>query len=171
MCPSYVQFHPLAYLVKLNIEMIMANLIKRIAVSTARKTGHADFAKEFQSDSQSNHFSRRQSGTMTQQDRNGGHFHELDSVTSFATDKHADLGVVSVAPAANQIKQTREVVITREVDTADNCGPVIEITGGRSDAKITPGRPKSMTGMIADSPPKHSDASDDDLALVRDYKW
>ena len=92
-------------------------------------------------------------------------------MTSFATDKHADLGVVSVAPAANQIKQTREVVITREVDTADNCGPVIEITGGRSDAKITPGRPKSMTGMIADSPPKHSDASDDDLALVRDYKW
>ncbi|KAI4650834.1 hypothetical protein J4E93_003191 [Alternaria ventricosa] len=35
----YVQFHSLCYLVKLNIEMAMANLIRRIAISNFNRTG------------------------------------------------------------------------------------------------------------------------------------
>ncbi|KAI4688093.1 uncharacterized protein J4E84_005021 [Alternaria hordeiaustralica] len=35
----YVQFHSLCYLVKLNIEMAMANLIRRIAISNFTRTG------------------------------------------------------------------------------------------------------------------------------------
>ncbi|KAF2087720.1 hypothetical protein K490DRAFT_23453, partial [Saccharata proteae CBS 121410] len=35
----YIQFHPLAYLVKLNIEITMAHLIKKIAISSAKRTG------------------------------------------------------------------------------------------------------------------------------------
>ena len=33
----YTQFHPVAYMVKLNIEMTMANLIKKIAQATVRE--------------------------------------------------------------------------------------------------------------------------------------
>ncbi|KAF3045869.1 hypothetical protein E8E12_002027 [Didymella heteroderae] len=131
----YVQFHPLAYLVKLNIEMVMANLIKRIAVSTARKTGQAEIAKEFQSNS-SNTLSRRQSTTITRQSRNCGQFHELESVASLATDGKSDTCVVQVIPAGNQIKQTTEVVISRDSDMdcpADRPGPKIKITGGHTD--------------------------------------
>ncbi|KKY23084.1 hypothetical protein UCDDS831_g03209 [Diplodia seriata] len=36
----YIQFHPLAYLVKLNIELTMADLIRRIAISAASKRGN-----------------------------------------------------------------------------------------------------------------------------------
>ncbi|GME27147.1 hypothetical protein GTA08_BOTSDO10248 [Neofusicoccum parvum] len=36
----YIQFHPLAYLVKLNIELTMANLIRKIAISAAAKRGN-----------------------------------------------------------------------------------------------------------------------------------
>jgi hypothetical protein len=35
-CPSYVQFHPLAYIVKLNIELSMADLISKIVRSQDR---------------------------------------------------------------------------------------------------------------------------------------
>ncbi|KAB2577950.1 hypothetical protein BFW01_g9414 [Lasiodiplodia theobromae] len=37
----YIQFHPLAYLVKLNIELTMASLIRKIAISAAAKRGNA----------------------------------------------------------------------------------------------------------------------------------
>lgn len=131
----YVQFHPLAYLVKLNIEMIMANLIKRIAVSTARKTGQADIAREFQSNS-SNTLSKRQSVTNTQQDRR--QFHELGSVSSLVTDSKSDTCFLQVT-ADNRIKQTTEVVISREPGSAhstDTCGPETQITGGRTDIVV-----------------------------------
>lgn len=36
----YIQFHPLAYLVKLNIELTMASLIRKIAISAAAKHGN-----------------------------------------------------------------------------------------------------------------------------------
>ncbi|KAH7014033.1 hypothetical protein B0J12DRAFT_689812 [Macrophomina phaseolina] len=43
----YIQFHPLAYLVKLNIELTMATLIRKIAMSTAAKRGDSGARKEY----------------------------------------------------------------------------------------------------------------------------
>ena len=60
----YIQFHPLAYLVKLNIEMTMANLIKRIAISTSRKTGMASIAQEFKSSSNQSTSGQRTGGSV-----------------------------------------------------------------------------------------------------------
>lgn len=161
--------------------MIMANLIKRIAVSTARKTGKADIAKGFQSNS-SNTSSRRQSGTVTQQDRKCGQFHELESVASLATDSKFDAFIVQVTPVSNQIKQTTEVVISRESESADfmdRCGPEIKITGGQRDTTISGDRRKSTASTThatrnskdADSTRKHSEASGDGATLVGQNKW
>ncbi|KAF2141626.1 uncharacterized protein K452DRAFT_228204 [Aplosporella prunicola CBS 121167] len=50
----YIQFHPLAYLIKLNIEMTMAALIRKIAISTAAKRRGRNTARgEFVTDSKS----------------------------------------------------------------------------------------------------------------------
>ncbi|KAF2738788.1 hypothetical protein EJ04DRAFT_411856, partial [Polyplosphaeria fusca] len=43
----YCIFHPLAYLVKLNIEMSMAGLIKKLAVSSFRPTNNMSYMWEF----------------------------------------------------------------------------------------------------------------------------
>jgi hypothetical protein len=158
----------LAYLVKLNIEMIMANLIKRIAVSTARKTGQADIAKEFQSNS-SNTLSRRQSATLSQQDHHCGQFHELESVASFATDNKSDTRVVQ-STACNHIKQTTEVVISRESGvtySAEKEGPRIMITGGHTDTIAGESQRKSGASTVHEAMSlEQTSGIGDDVALV-----
>lgn len=180
-CTRYVQFHPLAYLVKLNIEMIMANLIKRIAVSTARKTGKSDIAKEFQSSS-SNSMSKRHSCTITSQNRQGGQFHELGSVTSLVIDDKSDSCIVQVVPLGNQIKQTTEVVISRDIDTAhsaERSGPEIRITGGEVETVVGGERRKSALSTTHAASNSRSggltgeqaEASGDEVALMGQNKW
>lgn len=143
----------------------MANLIKRIAVSTARKTGQADIAKEFQSNS-SNTLSRRQSVTLTQQSHLRGQFHELDSITSFATDGQSETRVAQ-SSSCNQIKQTTEVVISRELNvpySSEKEGPEIRITGGHVN---TGGRRKSAASTAhAAMMPTQQSGIDDNVALV-----
>ncbi|KAF3053969.1 hypothetical protein E8E11_000218 [Didymella keratinophila] len=157
-------FHPLAYLVKLNIEMVMANLIKRIAVSTARKTGQVEIAKEFQSNS-SNTLSRRQSAILTQQSHLRGQFHELESVASLATDSKSDTCVVQTK-TCNQIKQTTEVVISRDSDntySAENAGQEVWITGGHADMIPGEERRKSVASAVrgAKTPNKPHESGDE----------
>ncbi|KAF2188409.1 hypothetical protein K469DRAFT_628039 [Zopfia rhizophila CBS 207.26] len=106
----YIQFHPLAYLVKLNIEMTMANLIKRIAVSTSKRTGNVSLIQEFVSSSNkssSNYTSQR----LSQHARRSSII-EL-STNVFTGKKNSLKGsrTASFPPLANQIKKTEEIHI------------------------------------------------------------
>ncbi|KAF1952854.1 hypothetical protein CC80DRAFT_596278 [Byssothecium circinans] len=108
----YIQFHPLAYLVKLNIEMTMANLIKRIAISSSRRTGKASMAQEFASLSTSGrHATTNRSSTG----RRRNSIIELASCVSVC-ERNSDRGerTVSFAPRGNQIKKTEEFHISSE---------------------------------------------------------
>ena len=130
----YIQFHPLAYLVKLNIEMTMANLIKRIAISTSRKTGMASIAQEFKSSSNQSTSGQRTGGTVPHKSR--GSVHELASFASYTVDTKATSDqdqhrVVSFAPTGNQIKETREVIVHTEPNPHyERRGSEVEISGG-----------------------------------------
>ncbi|PSN61735.1 hypothetical protein BS50DRAFT_603884 [Corynespora cassiicola Philippines] len=106
----YIQFHPLAYLVKLNIEMTMANLIKRIAVSSSRRTGNASLVQEFNSSNMSSSGPRstvkagRRSSVI-----------ELSSMFSPKSPTHPRNGrAISFAPTGNQIKKTEEITVHSE---------------------------------------------------------
>ncbi|KAF2107983.1 hypothetical protein BDV96DRAFT_286538 [Lophiotrema nucula] len=105
----YIQFHPLAYLVKLNIEMTMANLIKRIAVSTSKRTGNISLVQEFVSSS-----NKSSTGNHT----GTGHLRrnsliELSTKAFSGGKKHAhrDSRTISFAPTGNQIKKTEEIFV------------------------------------------------------------
>jgi hypothetical protein len=103
-------------MVKLNIEMTMANLIKRIAISASRKNGNASFANDFRSDS--NPTSGAKSGA-TGAHKHSRHQpeHELASVFSYkgeASHYAEHDHVVSFSPTGNEIKMTQQVVISSE---------------------------------------------------------
>ncbi|KAH7116178.1 hypothetical protein B0J11DRAFT_119129 [Dendryphion nanum] len=113
----YIQFHPLAYLVKLNIEMTMANLIKRIAISASRKTGNVSIANEFASLSTSGKYNSTNPTSLSGNGhRRRASIIELSSQISHITHKHErhNSRTVSFAPTGNQIKKTEEIHISSE---------------------------------------------------------
>ncbi|KAI4952100.1 hypothetical protein J4E91_003562 [Alternaria rosae] len=187
----YIQFHPLAYLVKLNIEMTMANLIKRIAISTSRKTGMASIAHEFKSSSNQSTTGHRTGGTNTHKTR--GSIHELASFASYTVDTKAtgdqdQHRVTSFAPTGNQIKETREVIVHTEPNPFyERRGSEVEITAGhgrkqshgvvieerglgrqKSLESITEGNESMRSGSV---PKRLTEDSDDEAALVQQKAW
>ncbi|KAI4678442.1 uncharacterized protein J4E84_008697 [Alternaria hordeiaustralica] len=187
----YIQFHPLAYLVKLNIEMTMANLIKRIAISTSRKTGMASIAHEFKSSSNQSTTGHRTTGTNPHKAR--GSIHELASFASYTVDTKANAEqdgqrVISFAPTGNQIKETREVIVHTEPNPFyERRGSEVEITAGhgrrqshgvvieerglgrqKSLESITEGNESMRSGSV---PKRLIEDSDDEAALVQQKTW
>lgn len=169
----YIQFHPLAYLVKLNIEMTMANLIKRIAMSAARKTGQASIAEEFKSDSNLSSTGRRSGANFNRSQRRS--IHELASIVSYTSEsKGVHERVISFAPTGNQIKQTREITISNEPNPYQRRGSEVEITGNFGKAGTLDVRRKSMESITegneslrsTETPKKDVMDSDDEAALV-----
>ncbi|KAL1605542.1 hypothetical protein SLS59_003344 [Nothophoma quercina] len=191
----YIQFHPLAYLVKLNIEMTMANLIKRIAISASRKPGNASLANDFRSSNLSTS-GAKSGGTGAPKKSRRESNHELASVFSYKGDiehyRNEDR-IVSFAPTGNEIKKTREVVISSEPNPyfeRESSGPNIEITGGydpRKNVVTVDERRVARTGSLEsvtegseslkgglDTPKRDpSEYSDDEAALVgrRNKGW
>ncbi|KAF2790695.1 hypothetical protein K505DRAFT_409675 [Melanomma pulvis-pyrius CBS 109.77] len=114
----YIQFHPLAYIIKLNIEMVMANLIKRIAVSKSRRMGNASIIEEFASSS--NKSSSANTGPGTHVRRSS--YIELSA--KMFSGKHKDSTsnskgggggrAISFAPTGTQIKKTEEITVRSE---------------------------------------------------------
>jgi hypothetical protein len=104
----YIQFHPLAYLVKLNIEMTMANLIKRIAISASRRNGQGSAAEEFKSSSNLSASGGKRTTTVKRSS-----IHELASIVSYSGDAKAERAT-SFAPTGNQIKSTQTITVTSE---------------------------------------------------------
>lgn len=135
LCRSrYIQFHPLAYLVKLNIEMTMGNLIKRIAVSASRRPGKAALADEFRSSTNQSTTGQKSGGPTALRSTRRASIHELASVISQKAHAHADNTdrVVSFAPMGNQIKETREVIVSTEPNPyydRNMRGTEVEISG------------------------------------------
>ncbi|KAF1928035.1 uncharacterized protein M421DRAFT_166662 [Didymella exigua CBS 183.55] len=185
----YIQFHPLAYLVKLNIEMTMANLIKRIAMAASRKPGNASLANDFRSGSLST--SGAKSGATGAQRQSRRHSqHELASVFSYkggASHCAEHDSVVSFAPTGNEIKKTQRVVISSEPNPffeGERPGSNVEITGGydsKKDAVIVrtgslesvTERSESVKGGSNAQKRDLNDCSDDEAALVgrRNNGW
>ena len=118
----YIQFHPLAYLVKLNIEMTMANLIKRIAVSSLRRAGNqARVAKEFGSSNLST------SGAKSRATIHASNFIELSNgiFHKGPADKDKEGHVVSLQALGDQhIKVTKDIQI-RSDPNPDHIGSKI----------------------------------------------
>jgi hypothetical protein len=109
----------------------MANLIKRIAISTSRKTGMASIAQEFKSSSNLSSTGRKTGGPNTHKSQRGS-VHELASFVSYTGDAKASDRVASFAPTGNQIKEVREVVISHEPNPFyERRGSEVEITGGQ----------------------------------------
>jgi uncharacterized Zn-binding protein involved in type VI secretion len=127
-CSSYVQFHPLAYLVKLNIEMTMANLIKRIAISASKRTGNVSIIEEFASTS-GNKSTSGYNSTAPERSRRRGSVLELSSnISNIHSKSNADGGrIVSFAPHGNQIKKTEEIKIVSE--PIENMGSGLRVDG------------------------------------------
>ncbi|KAF2129231.1 hypothetical protein P153DRAFT_15809 [Dothidotthia symphoricarpi CBS 119687] len=133
----YIQFHPLAYLVKLNIEMVMGNLIKRIAISASRRPGKAALADEFKSSSNMSTSGKKSKATGLKSHRHSS-IHELASVVSYKADSHATDRVASFSPMHNQIKETREVIVSTERNPffeEKRRGSEVEITGAYTAAR------------------------------------
>ncbi|CAO2655012.1 Nn.00g117450.m01.CDS01 [Neocucurbitaria sp. VM-36] len=179
----YIQFHPLAYLVKLNIEMTMANLIKRIAISTSRRTGKVSIAQEFKSSSNMSTTGQK-SAPLTRRSQRGS-VHELASIVSYTADSKPGDRIVSFAPTGNQIKQTREIVVSNEPNPFyERRESESEIVGGYAagktqgvsvdEKKLGLGRPKSLESVTegneslrsAEVPKRNAEDSDDEAALV-----
>ena len=106
----------------------MANLIKRIAISTSKRTGKHSIAQEFKSST--DHFSSTGPRTTTDQ------IHELASIVSFRADGANERG--SFAPTGKQIKATKEVTVTSEPNPyyeRNRRGSEVEITGAWRGAR------------------------------------
>jgi hypothetical protein len=177
----YIQFHPLAYLVKLNIEMTMANLIKRIAISASKRNGQHSIAEEFKSSSNLSTTGKKSGGGTTKRQSQ----HELASIVSYHAEGKADTERVhSFAPTGNQIKTTQSVTVTSEPATWGRRGSEAEVIGGYMDNKMnmpsmiveetgTP-RTKSIDSSVksADVAKRGPEDSDDEAALVgRNRGW
>lgn len=193
MLDSYIQFHPLAYLVKLNIEMTMANLIKRIAISASRKTGQASLANDFRSDDLSTSGAKSGNTGIRRQSRRESN-HELASVFSYKGDVSHLVEqdrTVSFAPTGNEIKKTQQVVISSEPNPFfEHGGRNNEIRGNYDPKKngvnvderrvartgslesVTEGS-ESLKGGLDTPKRDQSDYSDDEAALVgrRNKGW
>ncbi|KAJ8118363.1 hypothetical protein OPT61_g629 [Boeremia exigua] len=191
----YIQFHPLAYLVKLNIEMTMANLIKRIAISASRKPGQASLANDFRSSNLSTSGAKSGGTGIPKQSRRES-AHELSSVFSYKGDisHFAEQDrIVSFAPTGNEIKKTQQVVISSEPNPffePGRRGSNIEIAGSYDIKKngiavderrvvrtgslesVTEGS-ESVKGGIITPKRNPSEYSDDEAALVgrRNKGW
>lgn len=190
---SYIQFHPLAYLVKLNIEMTMANLIKRIAISASRKNGQASLANDFISDDLSTSGAKSGNTGIRRQSRRESN-HELASVFSYKGDiSHMveEDRIVSFAPTGNEIKKTQQVVISSEPNPFyERGGRNTEITGNydpkKSGVNVDERRvvrtgslesgtegSESLKGGLETPKRDQNDYSDDEAALVgrRNRGW
>lgn len=157
----------------------MANLIKRIAISTSRKTGQASMADEFKSSSNLSTTGNK-SGRPGRLTRTS--VHELSSMVSYnAESKATHDRVISFAPVGNQIKETREIIVSNEpnpfYDKTRRTSEV-EVTGGKPQGYQVEGREleprrKSMESITEGNeslksvePPKRLEDSDDEAALV-----
>ena len=175
--------------------MTMANLIKRIAISASRKPGNASLANDFRSSNLSTS-GAKSGGTGAPKKSRRESNHELASVFSYKGDiehyRNEDR-IVSFAPTGNEIKKTREVVISSEPNPyfeRESSGPNIGITGGYDPKKnvvtvderrvartgslesVTEGS-ESLKGGL-DTPKRDpSEYSDDEAALVgrRNKGW
>jgi hypothetical protein len=171
-------------MVKLNIEMTMANLIKRIAISTSRKTGMASIAQEFKSSS--NMSTTGQKTGQSARKSNHNSVHELTSFVSYsgAEDAKASERVISFAPMENQIKKTHEVIVRSEPNPFFDRRPSeTEITGGYRGGKpqgvALEERRKSMESITegneslrsSEMPKRGTEDSDDEAALVAKKAW
>jgi hypothetical protein len=170
----------------------MANLIKRIAVSTSRKTGMASIAQEFRSSSNQSTSGQRTGGTAGHR-KSRGSVHELASFASYTVDTKAtgdqdQHRVVSFAPIGNQIKETREVIVHTEPNPYyERRGSEVEISGGhgrrqshgvvveerglgrqKSLESITEGNESMKSGL---TPKRLGEDSDDEAALVQQKGW
>ncbi|KAF2268683.1 hypothetical protein CC78DRAFT_612945 [Lojkania enalia] len=167
----YLLFHPLAYIVKLNIEVAMANLIKRIAVSTSKRTGNVEMAQEFISSS-----NKSSTNPNISSRPRGGSFIELsDNMFSKVQASHKVGRGKSMAPGDNEIKQTREIHIQTDPNPeyAEHDG-----SGLRKEEFIIQergiGKTKSLDdvteggeSMKSEEPPRRDDSSDE-VVLVRE---
>ena len=161
----------------------MANLIKRIAISTSRKTGQASIAEEFKSSSNLSSTGRK-SGTRTKQSR--GSLHELNTMVSYNAEGKANDRVISFAPMGNQIKETTEIIVSNEPNPfydKDGRDSEVEIGGGKAQGYTIHGRElgtrrKSLESITegadslksSDIPKRLEDSSDDEAALVEQFK-
>jgi hypothetical protein len=151
----------------------MANLIKRIAISTSRRTGKADIAQEFKSSDNSSLTGKQSSHVAAK----FGSVHELESIVSYSG------RAASFTATGNQIKATKEVSVTSEPSSWARRGSEVEITGGFAGKASVPGviveedisRTKSGASSVhmAESVqsvrgdvPKRTEDSDDEAALV-----
>jgi hypothetical protein len=177
-------------MVKLNIEMTMANLIKRIAISASRKTGMHSMAQEFRSSSEVSTAHHTGSAFHRSHHQSG---HELASFVSCDADhKSGDRDrIVSFAPAGNQIKETREIIIRSEVNPYyQNEAADAEVNSGALHHRSKSGggvvieerglsRAKSMESIAegnesmksTDVHSKKPEDSDDETALVGNGTW
>ncbi|KAF2014551.1 hypothetical protein BU24DRAFT_451561 [Aaosphaeria arxii CBS 175.79] len=96
----YASFHPLAYLVKLNIEMIMANLIRKVALKSAYD---ADFYYEF--------------GTATDSSGSRPNSAIISSEVENPPSRRRSLlqSLTMWIPRGNEIKKTEEYSVRSEV--------------------------------------------------------
>ncbi|KAF1919894.1 hypothetical protein BDU57DRAFT_443258 [Ampelomyces quisqualis] len=171
----YIQFHPLAYLVKLNIEMTMANLIKRIAISASRRKGQNSIAFEFKSWS-----NLSTSGNKSAHLSNVFSNHELGSIVSYTARGESSDGTQGFQPIGTQIKTTKEIEITSEPNPYLQNGSGFDTTGAFGTGKLNvPGvvlgetvetpRTGSLTSSVKSADAvKRGDVldSDDEAALV-----
>ncbi|KAF2442576.1 hypothetical protein P171DRAFT_417854 [Karstenula rhodostoma CBS 690.94] len=131
----YIQFHPLAYLVKLNIEMTMANLIKRIAVSSSRKGGRENRARvisEFDSGNLSSSGQKSSATRATQATHaRRSSLMELSNFGLKSTSEREDGRAVSFMPTGDQIKVTKDIHIRSEpIDGGeDHAGEIMQAKG------------------------------------------
>jgi hypothetical protein len=134
----------------------MANLIKRIAMATSRKTGMASIAQEFRSSSNLS-ITGQKTGSNAQKSKQPGSIHELASFVSYTGggDTQPHDRIVSFAPTGNQIKKTREVVISHEPNPVyDRRGSEVEITGGH--ANNTGGKTQGLVSVEEARPERSS---------------
>ncbi|KAF2866306.1 hypothetical protein BDV95DRAFT_505159 [Massariosphaeria phaeospora] len=114
----YIQFHPLAYLVKLNIEMTMANLIKRIAISTSHRTGNIAVIQEFVSSNLSSSGATNSASRPVHRRRSSLVELSTFALSSKGRKAHSRLDerekIVSFAPTGKQIKKTEEITVSSE---------------------------------------------------------
>jgi hypothetical protein len=164
----------------------MANLIKRIAISTSRRTGMASIAQEFKSSSNLSSTGQKTGRPNTHKSQRGC-VHELASFVSYTGDAKASDRIVSFAPTGNQIKEVREVVISHEPNPFyERRGSEVEITGGQqakdnhmaveerdlgrnsSLGSVTEGNESLKSAELVK---RDREESDDEAALVGQKGW
>jgi hypothetical protein len=174
-------------MVKLNIEMIMANLIKRIAISKSRRVGNASIIEEFNStgDKSNSHNTGRHAQKSSYIELTAKVLPRMQRKESFTgtrtsvEDGKARDKTLSFLPSGNQIKKTEEITVRSEPNPdydgakhtmSDKEGGVVvnesQMLGGKSLDDVSEGGESVKTSMRRDS--------DDEAVLVRNestYDW